>query len=175
MHKDTLMSTVLKNFLPRLGGLVMVALLCSLVLGGWPRPGKADKSVHLSYWVRSGIEQLEAGNYQQALQDFNQSLEQENNLALAYNNRCLTEIYLQDYLHAWQDCTRSLQQQSDNYLAYFHRGLAFYRLGDYSQALTDYNQTIRLKPTYYQAYYNRGLVQAAMKNYPLALADFNQS
>ncbi len=175
MHKGTPMSTVLKNFLPRLGGLVMVALLCSLVLGGWPRQGKAAQPVHLSYWVRSGIEQLEAGNYQQALQDFNQSVEQENNLALAYSNRCLTEIYLQDYLHAWQDCTRSLQQQSDNYLAYFHRGLAFYRLGDYPQALTDYNQTIRLKPTYYQAYYNRGLVQAAMKNYPLALADFNQS
>jgi tetratricopeptide (TPR) repeat protein len=175
MHKPTPMSTILKNFLPHLRRFLILGLLCSLLLGGFAREAQPEPVIHLSYWLRSGIGQLQQGNYQQALQDFNHSLQRENNLALAYSNRCLTHIYLQDYLHAWQDCTRSLQQQSNNYLAYFHRGLAFYRLGDYSQALSDYNQTITLKPTYYQAYYNRGLVQAALKNYPFALADFNQS
>jgi Tfp pilus assembly protein PilF len=75
------MSTVLKNFSssPRWIGYGCTALLACA--GGIALAGeKRTESVHLSYWMRSGIGQLEAGNYQQALQDFNQSLEQENNL-----------------------------------------------------------------------------------------------
>jgi tetratricopeptide (TPR) repeat protein len=166
------MSTVWKKFLAHLTRYLSVGMLCLFLMGTFAREAQA---VHLSYWLQSGIEQLQQGNYQQALQDFNHSIQQENNRGLAYSNRCLTYIYLEDYLQAWQDCTRSLQQQSTNYLAYFHRGLAFYRLGEYQQAIADYNQTIKLKPTYYQAYYNRGLVYSAMEKYRLALADFNQS
>jgi hypothetical protein len=100
------MSTVLKIFLPRLGGLVMVALLCSLVLGGLPLAGKADS---ISTFIL-----LDAiGNWTTqrrviisklcriSISRWNRKI----TLALAYSNRCLTEIYLQDYLHAWQDCT----------------------------------------------------------------------
>jgi tetratricopeptide (TPR) repeat protein len=168
------MSTVLKNFLPYLQRFVLVITLSLLLLATLARDAQPQTEAETTY-VQSGIAQLQQGNYQQALEDFNYSIEQKTDLAVAYSNRCLTQIYLEDYLHAWQDCTRSLQQQSDNYLAYFHRGLAFYRLGDYQQAIADYHQTLKLKPTYYQAYYNRGLVYSALKQHLLALKDFNQS
>jgi protein O-mannosyl-transferase len=59
--------------------------------------------------------------------------------------------------------------------AHYNRGLAYYRQGNLAQALSDYNQAIQINPTLATAYNNRGLVYADLGNSDLALLDYNQA
>jgi len=124
-------------------------------------------------FFKLGVLNTNLGNYSQALLDFTQAIEQQQNVAAAYTNRCLVNIHLQNYLAAKEDCTQALNLKQ--YDAYFHRGLAHYRLGEYEAAINNYNNFIAYKPYDNSAYYNRGLAYSSLGKYQEAIANFNQA
>jgi tetratricopeptide (TPR) repeat protein len=113
-----------------------------------------------SNFLELGVDKMQRGNYQGAIEDFNQAIEVKKDFAVAYSDRCLAYLQLQDYHQAVADCTQAISFAPDNFEAYLNRGLAFYREGDYSAAIADYNRAVALKPSDFRAYYNRGLARA---------------
>ncbi|MBE8987712.1 tetratricopeptide repeat protein [Nostoc sp. LEGE 12450] len=126
-----------------------------------------------SKFLELGVDKMRRGNYQEAIESFNQAIEVEKNFAVAYSDRCLAYLQLQDYHQAVTDCTQAINFAPDDFEPYLNRGLALYREGDYLGAIVDYNRAIALKPYDFRAYYNRGLAFAGDGKDSEAILDFN--
>ena len=124
----------------------------------------------------SGLDHVQQQNYQQALVNFTQVINRQDNLVgAAYSNRCLVNLQLQNYSAAEVDCTTAIEHNSDNIEAYLNLGLTYYRQGEYNQAIAQYQQVIQRDSEDYRAYYNRGLAHFAVENYPQAITDYNSA
>ncbi|QLE39644.1 tetratricopeptide repeat protein [Nostoc sp. C052] len=124
-------------------------------------------------FLELGVDKMRRGDYQEAIENFNQAIALEKDLAVAYSDRCLAYLQLQDYHQAIADCTQAINFAPDNFEAYLNRGVAHYRQGDYPTAIVDHNQAIALKPYDFRAYYNRGLARAGDGKDSEAILDFN--
>ena len=120
----------------------------------------------------TGLDNVHQNNYQQALVNFTQAIERQDDLVgAAYSNRCLVNLQLQNNTAAEADCIKAIKNNSDNLEAYLNLGLAYYRQGEYEQAIAQYERVIQRDERDYRAYYNRGLVYLALKDYHKAIAD----
>ncbi|BAY16571.1 TPR repeat-containing protein [Nostoc sp. HK-01] len=127
----------------------------------------ASDSFHL------GVIQMQQGNYEEAIEHFDQVIEQQGKTTSAYSNRCLAYLYLQDYHQAIADCTAAINYSPNNLEAYLNRGLAHYRQGNYISAIDDDNLAIAHKPHDFRAYYNRGVAHNTLGDHTSAINDFN--
>ncbi|MDJ0650906.1 MAG: tetratricopeptide repeat protein [Xenococcaceae cyanobacterium MO_188.B19] len=124
----------------------------------------------------TGINNIRQQNYQQAVIDFTQVIDrQEDLVGAAYSNRCLANLQLQNYAAAETDCITAVENNSDNLEAYLNLGLAYYRQGAYEQAIAQYERVIQGDEKNYRAYYNRGLGYLALNSYQNAIADYQQA
>ncbi len=120
-----------------------------------------------------GLDNLHQQNYQQALFDFTQVIQGQDNLSgAAYSNRCLVNLQLQNNTKAEADCLTAIKYNSDNLEAYLNLGLAYYRQGKYEQAIAQFQEIIPRDRKDYRAYYNRGLAYLALNDYQPAITDF---
>ncbi|MEM6349093.1 MAG: tetratricopeptide repeat protein, partial [Bacteroidota bacterium] len=120
-----------------------------------------------------GVENIRQENFQQALEDFTQIIERQENLVdAAYSNRCLVNLQLQHNAAAQMDCLETIKYNSHNLEAHLNLGLAYYRLGEYEPALYQYQQVIQGDQRDYRAYYNSGLVYLALNQYSKAIASY---
>ena len=124
-------------------------------------------------FLELGIDKMRQGNYQEAIENFNQAIDVEKDFAVAYSDRCLAYLQLQDYHQAVTDCTQAINFAPDNSEAYLNRGVAHYRQRDYQAAIVDLNRAVALKPSDFRAYYNRGLARAGDGKDSEAILDFN--
>ncbi|BAZ01903.1 TPR repeat-containing protein [Tolypothrix tenuis PCC 7101] len=117
-------------------------------------------------FLQQGVDQISHSHYEEAIADFNQAIQLQNNLGQkdlgeAYSDRCLV------------DCTQAINLSPDNAEAYINRGLANYRQQDYLSAIADYQRAIALKPADFRAYYNIALAYAATDHNLEAIVDYN--
>ncbi|MDZ8064139.1 MAG: tetratricopeptide repeat protein [Nostoc sp. DedQUE08] len=124
-------------------------------------------------FLELGVDKMRRGDYQEAIENFNQAIELKKDLAVAYSDRCLAYLQLQDYHQAIADCTQAINFAPDNFEAYLNRGVARYRQGDYPAAIVDHNRAVTLKPSDFRAYYNRALARAGDGKDSEAILDFN--
>lgn len=120
-----------------------------------------------------GVDEIQQGDYQQAIANLNQAIQLQSDFHQAYSDRCLAYLYLQQYHQAISDCTVAINISPTNAQAYLNRGLANYRQQDYAAAIVDYQQAIALNPDEFRGYYNLALAYAAISNYSQAIADYN--
>lgn len=132
-------------------------------------------SIDAQYFLKIGIEEFSQNQFDRAIVNFTEAIKLKPKLLTAYNNRCLTNIYLENYSRAIEDCSSALQIQPNSDLAYLDRGLAYYRLGQYTKAIDDYNSVLKIKPYIAEAYYNRGLIKTAEKEYLSAIEDYDRA
>ena len=128
-----------------------------------------------SEFFNLGVDEMQRGNYHQAIENFNQAIQIKEDFAVAYSDRCLAYLYLQDYHQAIADCTQAINFSPKNVEAYLNRGLAHYRQSDFSDAIADDNQAIALQPTDFRAYYNRGLALTGAGYDLEAINDYNRT
>ncbi len=137
---------------------------------------KTSANISTNPQFYQGINSLNQQNYHQAILEFTQVIDDNNQLvASAYANRCLAHLQLNNNQAAQQDCYQALGMNSDNIEAYLNQGIANYRLGNYPQALAAYQEVIKRNKDDYRAYYNQGLVYFQLANYKQALDCYNQA
>jgi protein O-mannosyl-transferase len=122
-----------------------------------------------------GISSMEAGRYQQAIEDLNKGIRLNPYYAKSYYNRGLVYAKLELYQQTIDDSSEAIRLKPDYTDAYNNRGNAYTALGQYPSAIEDYSKTIHLMPGYYQVYVNRGNVYARMNQYQRALDDYNRA
>jgi tetratricopeptide (TPR) repeat protein len=124
--------------------------------------------------IRQGVEKLNRGEDRAAIEDFNQALRLNPDLAEAYTYRGTIRHGKGDHLGALQDYNQALRINPRNAEVYSSRGIARAALGDGLGAIQDYNQAIEIDSNCAKAYLNRSLIRVELEDYQGALADCNQ-
>ena len=125
--------------------------------------------------LQSGIEAFNQQDYPAAMQHFNQAIQQQDELDLAYGNRCLVYLLMDAPQQATEDCTTALKLNPTHPLGRFYRGLARYRLTQYEGAIADFTRHLQQQPQDARTYYNRGLAFFAQGATEQAITDYQQA
>jgi len=108
-----------------------------------------------------GMDKANAGKFEQAIKLFSKVIEKEpnhNDVYLAYYNRAISKMFLEDYKGAILDFDMAVLRNSTYLNIFLNRGTAKKRLKDYVGAIADYSFVIAKDSLRADAFYNRGLV-----------------
>ena len=122
-----------------------------------------------------GLSYAYAGEYQQALTDFNKAIELQPNFRDAYISRCENYRRLGDYQKALSDCDRAIEIDPNYARSYLNRGSILDQTGDQQGALASYTKAIELDPQLVEAYFNRGSIRYDLQDMPGAIADLTKA
>ena len=112
------------------------------------------------------------GEYQRAIQDYDEALRIDRDSALAFNNRASAFQHMGNYDRAIQDYDQAIRLDPSSALAYNNRGRTQHLKGDYELAIKDYAEAINLDPDYPLAFYNRGLARFDQGLFIATVPDF---
>lgn len=136
--------------------------------------GKSLIKVSMSPSQRAGEEAFNEGNYDRAVNYFNEAIKADDKRADLYHDRARANLHLQKYAAAVADYTSALNLDKNFASARLDRAAAYYYLGDYSKAIADYDELIKADANNVDAYFGRGLSYSKLKDYAPALADLNK-
>lgn len=125
--------------------------------------------------IRRGNRHYHAGEYADAITDYNQAIALDPKLAEAYNNRGAANNNLGKYAEAIADYDQAITLDPKDAVAYSNRGAANNHLGKYAEAIADCTQAIALDPKDAGAYNNRGIAYRNLGKYAEAIADYDQA
>jgi tetratricopeptide (TPR) repeat protein len=129
----------------------------------------------VAYWDRGEIYR-NIGDYDHAIDDFNQAIKFDPKYALAYQRRSRAYYGKHEYDRAMADIEKALKLDAQDWESIMDRGLVYEAKGDVGRAFADYDQAIRLAPNSASvAYVNRGHLYAGRGDYESAIADYNQA
>src|SRR5262249_14610743 len=114
------------------------------------------------------------GDYDRAIQDYNQAIKLNPRFAVAYNNRGVAHEYKNEYDRAISDYDQAIKLKPSAE-AYFNRGNAQLGRSHYDRAIDDYNQAVKLKSDFAAAFDNRCWARAVVGILKPALADCNEA
>ena len=123
----------------------------------------------------NGKRLFDQNNRDGALQELNEAIKLDPNLAEAYAYRARIYNGKSDYDRALSDANRAIQLNSRLGLGYFARAYAYREKNDIDRAIADYTEAIRLDPKFAIAYNNRGAAYKDKGDYDRAIADYNEA
>jgi tetratricopeptide (TPR) repeat protein len=114
------------------------------------------------------------GEYDRAIQDYNQAIKLNAKSAAAYNNRGVAYDHKGEYDRAIQDYDQAIKLKPSAEV-HFNRGNAYLGKGQHDHAIDDYNQALKLKPDFAAVLDNRCWARAVVGILRPALADCNEA
>jgi tetratricopeptide (TPR) repeat protein len=127
-------------------------------------------------YYTQGIEHLEQGQLDLALEDLNQAIESDPQNPEAYHFRGYVYDELGHYDLAINDFTRAIELGVDSPdWTYSYRGISYAQSGDLPRALNDLNEAIKINPDFADAYFFRGLIYSELGNSEQAISDLEKS
>ena len=144
---------------------------CTALIQEGP-PTTGDRSI---IFVNRGTAYYEKGDYDRAIQDYNEAIRLNPKETLSHVARGDAYKKKGDFDRAIQDFDEAIHLNSNDTNAYNDRGVACAKKGDYDRAIRDYNQAIRLNSNYTLAYGNRGDAYFAQSNLTAAIADYEHA
>ena len=124
-----------------------------------------------AYYNR-GLTELETGEYDRAIADFDASIRLDSTSASTFNNRASAWYAKGDLDRAMVDFDRAIQLDPAYAFAYHNRGEIWRDKGDFSRAIADYSKAIGFDPGYTAAYTDRALVYERIGDLTRAREDF---
>jgi lipoprotein NlpI len=115
------------------------------------------------------------GQYERAIEDLDQAIRLNPNVAQAFSTRGAAYANKGQYDRAIQDYDQAIRLNPNFAVAFSNRGDAYRAKGDNDRAIADLNEAIRLDPNFALAYFNRGLAYLYSANSAKALADVIQA
>ncbi|MEM9217713.1 MAG: protein kinase family protein [Cyanobacteria bacterium P01_F01_bin.150] len=148
-----------------------IGLACLIGLGAWLYFGRIPQQTRAYLYMRQGKSALKNNQYQQAITDFSNALNQEES-GYAFLQRGLAYQKLDQWREAQSDFSQAIQLDPSLDQAYFQRGNIRFSLGDGQGALEDYSKAIALNPKAIKAYVNRGTVRGDLGDEQGAIDDY---
>lgn len=124
---------------------------------------------------REGLNKIEQGDFQGAIDDFTAVLKLNPNVPDAYYFRGLARDLLEDNEEAIKDYSEAIRLDPKNTYAYNNRGTVYAELKEYQKAIEDYDRALDKDAENANAYYNRALAHTAIGKSENALADFQKA
>ena len=123
----------------------------------------------------SGMSKQNRGDYQGALQDYDEVIRLNPVRTDAYVSRGDTKSALNDNKGAVADYNEAIRINPAFADAYIGRGNVKFNLGDHKGAITDYDEAIRINPALANAYVGRGNAKYKLGKKEEALTDYNEA
>lgn len=123
-------------------------------------------------FLNRGLDKYNRGDYDGALEDYEESLKINPNYALAFNNRGVVRKAQGDLQAAFDDYNIAIRLNPTDPDAIYNRGIIYNDWQDYERAIADYTEAIRLRPDYVKALINRGNSKHSAKMYESAIEDY---
>ena len=155
-------------------GVLMIAA-CIWLTGGSiasAQNNTVSNDLPTSNELRAGAAAIAEGRYDDALQQFAQSIAR--SPAIGYGNRCLVHLQMQHYSAAIEDCTQSLAI-TENAEVMLNLGLAYEQAGEHTLAIAQYEKMIAANIADYRVHYNLALSEAAVGEQQAAVASYTRS
>ena len=95
------------------------------------------KSDYAEAYHNRGVAYGNKGDFDQAIQDFNEAIKLNPNYAEAYNNRGVAYRIKGNFEQAIQDFNEAIKLKLDSAKAYFNRGYTWLHLGEWEKAKAD--------------------------------------
>jgi len=134
----------------------------------------SGKDLAVAYNNRGSARNMQ-GDFDDAIDDFDEAIRLDPQYALAYNNRGSARIGMGDFDHAIEDLNQAIALEPKYALAFNYRGSAWIAKGDLDRAIGDFNEAIRLEPNYAPAYNNRGGAWMSKGDFERAIADHSEA
>ncbi len=136
---------------------------------------KGDGEYPEAYFDRGSAYTL-LQQHEQAIADFTQLIQWNENDYKAYSNRGVIYLNTKQYAAAIADFTKVIELAPNPAKSYHGRGTAYFQLGSYQQAVEDYTKSIEFYPDpQWQVIYARGKSYWRLKQYEQALVDFTRA
>lgn len=135
---------------------------------------QAAESTQAEDSFRQASTRLEQGNFQGAIQAFNQAIELNPDYMEAYCERGLSYALLGDYQKAIEGFRQAIEIDPNHVDAYARWGTALASVGDLQGAIEKFDEALQLDSNFVDAYYNRGLAYYSLNNFERAVEDFTQ-
>ncbi|WP_254014139.1 tetratricopeptide repeat protein [Limnofasciculus baicalensis] len=119
-----------------------------------------------------GLEKAGAGDYQGAIEEFNEAIHLDGNFADAYFYRGYARSQVGDKQGALADYNELIRLKPDKPLGYNNRCSIRIQLKDYQNAIADCDRAINLAPNLALGYQTRGLLNYNLGDREGAIADF---
>jgi tetratricopeptide (TPR) repeat protein len=126
-------------------------------------------------FIQQGWEQVEKGNYEQAIRYFTEAIDLNPKDAESYYSRGTAYSRKGQYDQAISDYTKALEINPRDAKSYFKRGIAYYKKSQYDQAISDFNKALEINPMVAEAYYNRGITYCKKGQQDQAISDFKKA
>ncbi len=150
-----------------------IIALIELRLSGYDRRGIV-KDILLGVFIFClfivAVERI--GVWKDSITLFNDVIEKNSHIGIAYGNRANAEALKGDFSGALEDCNRLIEISPGNAKAFYNRGNALSGLEHYREAINDFTRSVNLgydvSSLYYNrgtAYYHAGLIDSALADY----------
>jgi tetratricopeptide (TPR) repeat protein len=137
------------------------------------------KDIKLSHqklnYEKVGDKHFHQGNYQEAINQYNQALKNQSYHADIYYKLGLVYYRLGSYETAIINYTQAINININFGKAFHHRGLANYQLGNYQIAIEDYDQALRIDPDAGIIYKNRAEARYQIGDNQGAIEDYHHA
>jgi tetratricopeptide (TPR) repeat protein len=127
------------------------------------------------FYGKRGIEYGKKGEYDRAIQEFDEAIRLDPTVALFLNHRGDTFRDKGDYDRAFRDYDEAIRLDPNDALSFIHRGRAFQQKGDHGRAIQDFADAIRLDPKNAFAFNDRGRAFLSKGDYDRAMQDFDEA
>ena len=137
---------------------------------------RAGKGINLvDVYYRWGLEDVQQGFPQDALESFKQAIKLNPNFIKAYLGLGDAHVSLREYAKAAGDYGKVISMRPDKArLAYFKRGEINFLLGQLQQAMADFQAAIEIDPNYADAHMSLGNTFFKLKSYEQAIAYYDR-
>ena len=119
-----------------------------------------------------GLTELEAGNFDKAVKNFNKSIQKNDNFVDAYFKRALSYTYLKKYEEAINDYSAVIELSPNDEVSFFNRSRIFTVMKDYEKALSDVNSAINIDKEFIEVYYQKASIMLKMRNLDGAISTY---
>jgi tetratricopeptide (TPR) repeat protein len=134
--------------------------------------GQANPRLLATAFNNRGFAYKLKGDYDRALQDYDQAIRLNPNNANAYNNRGMIYKIRGEYDRAIEEYSQAIWLSNNDYpAAFFNRAKSYFAKGQYDRALADFDIVLRFNPRNPNGLYGRGLAEVRSGDTTGGMAD----
>ena len=122
------------------------------------------------WWYRSGLSSLWLGNYESALNSFENSVSQNPTRVEAWIQVGYCNVKKGNNLEAIKAYQQAIRLRPHSFEAFDKLGDAYYFAGRYDEAIAAYKEAVRLRPDVAEGYYNLGMAYLELNDAASAIA-----
>lgn len=130
---------------------------------------------NLQNLLDAGDKNLDAGKIDDAIKNFSEAIEIDDECISAYTGRGMAYAMKKDFDAAIKDFGQTITLDPKYAEGYSNRGQAYSDKGDSAKAFADFNKAIEIDPKFEQAYINRGALYYNTGDKEKSIADLKKA